>query len=947
MSSLTPEQLERLKNLKAEDIAVPTKKCRSCGETKSVSLFRGNICVTCFEEKINDTKEPVKKLTKMSSTQRQRAVRVEDEKKERKEQEQEQKRIDEAALEETRAFNKKEAAKAELAKRELARRRLLPFVQRFNPEYLPGWVHVDIANRLEKFSQDVADKKSPRLMLFCPPRSGKSELASKTFPAWHLGKYPNHEIISSSYSADLAIDFSRKVRGILNDQDYRSVFKTRLDPKSQSAERWNTTESGGFVASGVGGAITGRGAHCIWSACRVTTHRGIIPIIDVKVGDKVWGYDHNTETECWTEVRAVSTQYKPELTQTGKVWSTPEHRFFVEDRGYVQARRLQRNVSGSKVCSLLNRVWEVFQGNKTQPYRKTLLYAEMRPWGQRNRREDNVCLREQKSSTCEHMSEMLCGRKRKSVGETGMLPLQDSLFTPERGARKVCKASWTGYIKFLLQRLLQRAQAVTGTITRSSRFKMSDLLYTPFKMASESGTEVLLPRLLPNVPQTEPRSRIHRLFGRVDADQNTKTGKRQTHVSNVLESKCFGSSSYRPRCKQPEPQKSDNSVSGVPLAVSQQRGVSARDIKSNVQGSGFCVVDLQTTTENFFCEGILAHNCAIVDDPIKNREEAESATTRQKIKDWYTSTFYTRLAPGGGVLVILTRWHDDDLAGWLLEQEKKGGDKWDVVRYPAIAVEDEKYRKKGEALHPDRYPIEALERIKRAVGDRDWSALYQQNPVPDEGAYFQKDWFRYYDAPPPRDEMRIYQAWDFAIGTKEHNDYTVGATIGIGKDDRAYVLNIERGKWDALEIVETIIDQYEAFRPQLVGMEKGQIEMALGPMLKKRMRERNVYFTTEELKTGRRDKSARARPLQGRMQQGMVLFPERADFTNEARNEMLRFPAGAHDDIVDSLAWVFQLLQSFTVVPDNPPPKKKSWRDNLNKYVKYGNKYRGRTHMRA
>ena len=154
-------------------------------------------------------------------------------------------------------------ARAELALRFLTRKRLLPFVERFNPDYQAGWVHKDICQRLEEFSKDVTEKKSPRLMLFMPPRHGKSTLASVAFPAWHLGRNPQHEFISCSYSGSLAMAFSRKVRGLLREDGFKSAFKTRLDPQSQSAEAWLTTGGGGFVAAGVGGGITGKGAHIL------------------------------------------------------------------------------------------------------------------------------------------------------------------------------------------------------------------------------------------------------------------------------------------------------------------------------------------------------------------------------------------------------------------------------------------------------------------------------------------------------------------------------------------------------------------------------------------------------------------------------------------------------------------------------------------------------------
>ena len=127
----------------------------------------------------------------------------------------------------------------------------------------------------------------------------------------------------------------------------------------------------------------------------------------------------------------------------------------------------------------------------------------------------------------------------------------------------------------------------------------------------------------------------------------------------------------------------------------------------------------------------------IIDDPIKDRAEANSPTVRANVYDWYTSTAYTRLSPGGGVIVMNTRWHEADLTGQLLSKmQSEEGDTWQIINYPAIAEHDEPHRKTGEPLHAERYPLEALERIRAAVGERDWAALYQQHPVPDGGGLF-------------------------------------------------------------------------------------------------------------------------------------------------------------------------------------------------------------------
>lgn len=519
----------------------------------------------------------------------------------------------------------------ELAARVLSRRSLIAFTKRFYPQYQAGWVHEDMARRLEKFSREVAEQKSPRLMILMPPRHGKSELASIRFPAWHLGHYPQHEIINCGYNLDLPMRFSRKVREILRDPAYPPLFpNTVLDPDSQATEAWLTTGGGGFTAAGVGGGITGKGAHIL-----------------------------------------------------------------------------------------------------------------------------------------------------------------------------------------------------------------------------------------------------------------------------------------------------------------------------------------------------------IIDDPIKNQEEADSINTRESLWDWYWSTAYTRLAPGAGVLVIQTWWHDDDLAGRLqsLMRTNEESDQFYIVKYPMEAEADEyideegnivrfeprqievlapeeRYaskdskdtlhvpstelkllRYKGEPLHPERYDTKMMRAIKANQPPRVWSALYQQNPVPDEGAYFRKDYFRYEPVSPSPIQCNIYQAWDFAIGEKQYNDYNVGVTLLQDERDYLHVVEVVRFKGDSFTIVEEILNAVErwgsGYEAHLtLGVEDSQIWKSIKPLLKKRMAERTLYTSYEELRP-LTDKLARARPLQGRMQQGRVYFPAEASWRQECELELLRFPAGAHDDIVDALAWAVHLCINKAPRQGKKPPTIKSWRDKL------------------
>jgi predicted phage terminase large subunit-like protein len=510
----------------------------------------------------------------------------------------------------------------ELASRVLARRSLLQFTKKTHPDYQAGWVHADICARLERFSRQVVEKRSPRLMLLMPPRHGKSELASIRFPAWHLGQAPEHEIINVGYNLDLPMKFSRKVREMLRDPLYRAIFpSTVLDPESQSVEAWNTTMGGGFQAAGVGGGITGKGAHVL-----------------------------------------------------------------------------------------------------------------------------------------------------------------------------------------------------------------------------------------------------------------------------------------------------------------------------------------------------------IVDDPIKNMQEADSALIRDTLWDWYLSTAYTRLSPGGGVLVIETWWNDDDLAGrlQLAMAQDPLTDQFEIIKYPALAEtyeyrhpetleivrlapqvdtgrnlppeppgpEYELLREPGDALHAARYDEVSLNRIKSVQAPRIWSALYQQNPIPDEGLYFRKEYMKAVPHVPEYWGMNVYTAWDFAIGEKQANDWTVGATILQDERDNLYVIDMVRFKGDSFTIVESILDVAERWgteprAPYLIGFEDGQIWRAVEPLLKKRMQER-LLFPSYEILRPLTDKMARARSLQGRMQQGRVFFPENAPWRSDAEHELLRFPGGVHDDIVDALAWATNLVVGKAAPRPAEPQRLLSWKDKLN-----------------
>lgn len=436
-----------------------------------------------------------------------------------------------------------------------AKNDLIDFSIYTDVRYDPVWLHEEIAKQLSK----VEKGETKRLMIFVPPRHGKSELSSIKFPAWYLGKHPEKEVITSSYSAELAQDFGYKTRNLVNSQEYAQIFKTRLRDDSKSKAKWLTEEGGGYTATGVGGAITGRGA-----------------------------------------------------------------------------------------------------------------------------------------------------------------------------------------------------------------------------------------------------------------------------------------------------------------------------------------------------------DLAIIDDPFKNREEAESKTIRDKVYNWYTSTLYTRLEKNGAIILILTRWHQDDLAGRLLkEMEKSGGEQWEVIRFPAVAIKDETHRKQGEPLWKEKYDINALDNIKRTIGIYDWAALYQQSPVASETQEFKHEYILYRSF----DEVLALQTYrtltiDTAISQKASADYT-GLCLNFTDKQNKWNIKAWKERISPLELIDLLFNLHEQYRLDKIGIEKTIYLQAIKPFLDDEMRRRNRFLPIVELEHKQVAKETRIRSVLPRYESGSIFHI--TGHTADLEEDEVQFPKGIHDDVLDALAYQTQI----------------------------------------
>lgn len=307
---------------------------------------------------------------------------------------------------------------------------------------------------------------------------------------------------------------------------------------------------------------------------------------------------------------------------------------------------------------------------------------------------------------------------------------------------------------------------------------------------------------------------------------------------------------------------------------------------------------------------------AIIDDPVKGREDADSETMRNKTREWYKSDLWTRLKPNAAIIIIMTRWNEDDLAGWLLEEMERGGEKWEVISLPMLAEENDPMgRAIGEPLWPEWFTDEMIEQARRDA--RTWSALYQQRPAPEEGSFFRKDWFKYYDKLP--DNLRIYGASDYAV-TSNGGDYTVHLVAGVDENDDIYVMDVWREQADSMTWVERFISLVKQHKPLEWAEENGQIIKSLAPLIDKRQREEKAFCYRKQF-ASTSDKSTRAQAIRGRMAMGKVKFPRYAPWLAEFESELLTFPAGKHDDQVDALSLLGRMLAEMIAAAPRPIKK--------------------------
>lgn len=315
----------------------------------------------------------------------------------------------------------------------------------------------------------------------------------------------------------------------------------------------------------------------------------------------------------------------------------------------------------------------------------------------------------------------------------------------------------------------------------------------------------------------------------------------------------------------------------------------------------------------------------VIDDPVKGREEADSETIRARTKEEFDDSIRTRLKAHGAIILIQTRWHEDDLAGSILPEGYDGasgpilcrdGEVWEVVSIPAQAERDDDPlgRAKGEFLWPEYWPESHWRQFQS--NPRTWSALYQQRPKPEEGTYFERSAFkRFTDRDLPK-SLRYYGTSDYAV-TDKGGDYTRLTIWGVDPDLNVYRVAAWGGQTASDIWVNQQCDMIAEFRPKggvrkWVG-EAGVIQKAVEPALRAKMRERRLSCLLEWLPSIT-DKASRARSAQTLVREGRVYVRDDAD-GDCFIDECVGFPAGKYDDDVDNLSLMGRIMDQMTRRP--------------------------------
>lgn len=781
--------------------------------------------------------------------------------------------------------SKSDAAR-ELLRRRMARKSLLGFIRYINPEYIISDFSITTCAALERFVDDCMAGLRPVLILQAPPQHGKSDIVSRYLPAFVFGHYPDIRIAGLSYGKDLASDMNRDVQRIMMSPEYHILFPESslghkrvvagldIDAKRNSETFELVGRKGSYVGQGVGGPLTGKRVDCFVSGTKVETDHGLTCIEDLCVDTNTRRIlSHNGRGFEYARLKAfaVSTGHGiyRVTTAAGRVFeSTGDHRILT-GRGYVQASQLS---SGDILLCCLR------EGSGQDGSRN----HEVHPYGT----EGDVLLESLRLLDDERTESEELQMLRKAISDERQDVLQQGMPICFSGVQASARSEDLRDVHDSIHREVQQREI--------SDLLRAVVLGSGARQADDGRGESSLSRWAKSIAAA---ATLRKVLSERKADDSGE-GQQSVRSLRGCSIKNRGPS-HRRMVEQQCIVELDNPMREVSQLDPQGDGL--REVTDQVLmvervRETATVYDIQVEgNANFFADGVLVHNCGIIDDPIKNSKEALSPATKDSIWKWYGSTFLTRLSKNSGHIIMATRWATDDLSGRVLAANPKAS----LLSFPAINEE-------GEALIPDLHPAEKLLETKAILGDYFWSAMYQQSPKTIGGAIFKDTGVRHYltkDLPDKFD--KVIQSWDMTFKDSEGTDFVVGQVWGkLGAN--CYLLYEHRERMSFTKSKAAVVAMTARFplaRRKLIE------DKANGPAIMDSLKAEISGMIPVEPDGS---KIARAHAITAEWEAGNVWLPhpDIAPWITEWIDEVTTFPAAANDDRVDAMTQALRDLYS-------------------------------------
>lgn len=747
---------------------------------------------------------------------------------------------------------RQDKAKARLDAIRRARTSLLDFMQLMMPDpkhpqnatrslYKPSYHHQVIAEQLE----ELHDGYKTRVILTCPPRHGKTQLATIGYVAWFIGRNPHKSVIVGTYNSEYAEDIGRQVRQFIQSNTFRQIFPgVELLNDSRAADRLKTKAGGQAIFVGRGGAVTGRG--------------GDLLIIDDPLKDAAEAASPTIRQTQWEwfnktfMTRGMTDKVRVQLIQcmTGDTpvlrpdgLETPLRDIRPGDRvasydretGQIVTETVLNHVNqgADRIFAIRMKSGRVVRANARHPF---------------------LVVGQDGSEQWQRTDTLRPGQSIRRVigGSIAERPARQTGATALRNARASARRTTTRIAGLGASAL--RRPTLAADVQRIFAIAMGLICWTtsafwPRRVGSAlSAGATLTPGGPPNIG------------GRSYAWTIATTPERSVGFSATSATLSFGAPTT-PRPSKRQRITSDEIVEVVPAGVED-------------------VFDIQVSrTENFIANGFVSHN---------------------------------------------TRWHEDDLIGRLTDPKnpdysESEAQLWHKIDMPALCTDpdnDPLGRDFGDALWPQRFSKLYLQGLRQ----RDplgFSALYQCSPAPPEGILFTQECLQTYQRGELPTNLRVYMASDHAVSTAQQRDKTCIVAAGVDPEGTIWILpDIFWRQASADQVVDGMLHMIQTHKPLIWWAEGGSIGRSLGPFLRKRMQEESIYCAIHEV-TPAADKLTRAQAIHGRAMMGRVRFPSFAPWWGEARDELMKFPTGTHDDFVDAISHLGRGLTQMVGASDN------------------------------